>query len=310
MSCSDGVTLSVSMTLNFLNQPTSVTDAAGTRNFTYNTANQLASETIPAIVNGVLAYTYDTAGRRTAMSAGNGTSTFANATYTYDTMGRIATVGNSTDTLTYTYVPGTGMIASSSWQTATVNTAYTYDSYKRLTNIAVNNTSVYGYTLNDKNQRIGATLPDGRTWSYSYDYFKTFADRSLYQTVPVAPSRAQRIQAIAFPFPRGIFTLNVTVFHSEEPTMTRPGQAVFSPGMRSMALKVAPVQCFCSSFRFTSWNFILTEKRMVSPSGNSTQAPNVPPGSILIHLESPSVTIPGFQSFPEESGEIVSFSML
>lgn len=103
------------------------------------------------------------------MSAGNGTSTFANATYTYDTMGRIATVGNSTDTLTYTYVPETGMIASSSWQTATVNTAYTYDSYKRLTNIAVNNTSVYGYTLNDKNQRTGATLPDGRTWSYSYD---------------------------------------------------------------------------------------------------------------------------------------------
>lgn len=103
------------------------------------------------------------------MSAGNGTTTFANAAYTYDAMGRIATVGNSADTLTYSYVPGTGMIASSSWQTATVNTAYTYDSYKRLTNIAVNSANVYGYTLNDKNQRTGATLPDGRTWSYSYD---------------------------------------------------------------------------------------------------------------------------------------------
>ena len=168
-SYSDGVTPSVSMTLNFLDQPTSVTDAAGTRNFTYNSANQLANETIPGIVNGELTYTYDTAGRRTAMSAGNGTTTFANAAYTYDAMGRIATVGNSADTLTYSYVPGTGMVASSSWQTATVNTAYTYDSYKRLTNIAVNNTSVYGYTLNDKNQRTGATLPDGRTWSYSYD---------------------------------------------------------------------------------------------------------------------------------------------
>ena len=168
-SYSDGVTPSVSMTLNFLDQPTSVTDAAGTRNFTYNSANQLANETIPGIVNGGLTYTYDTAGRRTAMSAGNGTTTFANAAYTYDAMGRIATVGNSADTLTYSYVPGTGMIASSSWQTATVNTAYTYDSYKRLTNIAVNSANVYGYTLNDKNQRTGATLPDGRTWSYSYD---------------------------------------------------------------------------------------------------------------------------------------------
>ena len=168
-SYSDGVTPLVSMTLNFLDQPTSVTDAAGTRNFSYNTDHWLANETIPVIVNGGLTYTYDTAGRRTAMSAGNGTATFANAAYTYDAMGRIATVGNSADTLTYSYMPGTGMIASSSWLAATVNTAYTYDSYKRLTNIAVNNTFVYGYTLNDKNQRTGATLPDGKTWSYSYD---------------------------------------------------------------------------------------------------------------------------------------------
>lgn len=147
----------------------SVTDAAGTRNFTYNSANQLANETIPGIVNGGLTYTYDTAGRRTAMSAGNGTTTFANAAYTYDAMGRIATVGNSADTLTYGYVPGTNMIGSATWQEASINTVNTYDQYKRLTNIAVNNTSVYGYTLNDKNQRTGATLPDGRTWSYSYD---------------------------------------------------------------------------------------------------------------------------------------------
>ena len=103
------------------------------------------------------------------MSAGNGTATFANAAYTYDAMGRIATVGNSADTLTYSYVPGTNMIGSATWQEASINTVNTYDQYKRLTNIAVNNTSVYGYTLNDKNQRTGATLPDGRTWSYSYD---------------------------------------------------------------------------------------------------------------------------------------------
>ena len=168
-SYSDGTTPAVTQTLNFLDQPTSVTDAAGTRNFTYNSANQLANETIPGIVNGGLTYTYDTAGRRTAMSFGNGTTTFANAAYSYDSTGRIATVGNSADTLTYSYMPGTGMIASSSWQTATVNTAYTYDSYKRLTNIAVNNVNVYGYTLNDKNQRTGATLPDGNTWTYDYD---------------------------------------------------------------------------------------------------------------------------------------------
>ncbi len=99
------------------------------------------------------------------------TQTFNGQTtsFVYDTMGCIVTVGNSADTLTYTYAPETGRVASSAWNTATENTAYTYDQYKRLTGIAVNNTSVYGYTLNAKNQRTGATLPDGKTWNYSYD---------------------------------------------------------------------------------------------------------------------------------------------
>ena len=119
------------------------------------------------------------------MSAGNGTATFANAAYTYDAMGRIATVGNSADTLTYGYVPGTNMIGSATWQEASINTVNTYDQYKRLTNIAVNNTSAYGYTLNDKNQRTGATLPDGRTWSYSYDTLGQLTGAVKRVTAPI-----------------------------------------------------------------------------------------------------------------------------
>ena len=85
-SYSDGTTPAVNLTLNFLDQPTAITDAAGTRNFTYNPSHRLASETNPAIVNGVLSYTYDTAGRSTAMSFGNGSTTFVAATHTYDPM--------------------------------------------------------------------------------------------------------------------------------------------------------------------------------------------------------------------------------
>ena len=59
------------------------------------------------------------------------------------------------------HVPGTNMIGSATWQNASINTINTYDQYKRLTNIAVNGANVYGYTLNDKNQRTSATLPDG-----------------------------------------------------------------------------------------------------------------------------------------------------
>lgn len=94
----------------------------------------------------------------------------AQAGYTYDTAGRVATVGDGGDTLTYAYAPGTGRVASSAWTTATGNdTAYTYDNYKRLTGIAVNNQSVYGYTLNDKDQRTAATLENGDNWAYTYD---------------------------------------------------------------------------------------------------------------------------------------------
>ena len=53
-------------------------------------------------MNGMITYTYDNAGRRTSMNLSNGIDSFAQANYTYDTRGRIATVGNNTDTLTYT----------------------------------------------------------------------------------------------------------------------------------------------------------------------------------------------------------------
>ena len=58
------------------------------------------------------------------------------------------------------YVPGTNMIGSAAWQNASINTVNTYDQYKRLTNIAVNGENVYGYTLNDKNQRTSPFYND------------------------------------------------------------------------------------------------------------------------------------------------------
>lgn len=168
-SYSDGVTPAVVITFDFLDRQNSITDAAGMRSFSYSANNQLGNETNPSIMNGMITYTYDNAGRRAGMNLSNGTDSFAQANYTYDTRGRIATVGNNTDTLTYTYVPGTNMIGSAAWQNASINTVNTYDQYKRLTNIAVNGENVYGYTLNDKNQRTSATLPDGNKWNYTYD---------------------------------------------------------------------------------------------------------------------------------------------
>ena len=59
-SYSDGETPAVSMTLNFLDLPVSITDAAGTRTLSYNDANLLTSETNPVIANSGFTYTYDT----------------------------------------------------------------------------------------------------------------------------------------------------------------------------------------------------------------------------------------------------------
>ena len=85
-------------------------------------------------------------------------TTIASAGRSYETFSRIASVSNGTGTLSYTYRPGTNMIGSATWQNASINTVNTYDQYKRLTNIAVNGANVYGYTLNDKNQRTSAAL--------------------------------------------------------------------------------------------------------------------------------------------------------
>ena len=53
-SYSDGTTPAVTQTLNFLDQPVTVTDAAGTRNFTYNADHRLVNETIPSIVKSIM----------------------------------------------------------------------------------------------------------------------------------------------------------------------------------------------------------------------------------------------------------------
>ena len=52
----------MNLTLNFLDQPVSVTEAAGMINFTYIDSNQLATETNPGIENSILTNTYDSAG--------------------------------------------------------------------------------------------------------------------------------------------------------------------------------------------------------------------------------------------------------
>ena len=54
-SYSDNTTPAVSITPDFLDRQSAITDAAGTRNFAYNANQRLANETDQSIVNGVMA---------------------------------------------------------------------------------------------------------------------------------------------------------------------------------------------------------------------------------------------------------------
>lgn len=75
----------------------------------------------------------------------------------------------------YSYVPGTSNLSGynvAESGNSVMNTSYSYDAHKRLTGITANVNGVtytHGYTLNDKNQRTGIILADGKNWNFSYD---------------------------------------------------------------------------------------------------------------------------------------------
>ena len=168
---SDGVTPAVVITLDFLDRQSSVADAAGTRNFTYGSDQLKTEEDIPYIADLVLTYGYDAAKRKNTLSLGN----HYVVNYTYDVNGRPASIAFNGKTKNYSYVPGTSNLSGynvAESGNSVMNTSYSYDAHKRLTGITANVNGVtytHGYTLNDKNQRTGMALADGKDWNFSYD---------------------------------------------------------------------------------------------------------------------------------------------
>ena len=173
LSYSDN-TPSIAVTYNFLDQPVTITDAAGTRTLTYNAQSRLENETIPGIMdNMVNSYSYDAYGRLILRQLTTTGTAQAVSGIAYDVKGRVASVGNGADTLHYAYRPGLDRLATATWrnsQNAELNSrTYAYDTYHRLTGINLNNVSEVTYTLNAKDQRTAASYAVGGAWSYSYD---------------------------------------------------------------------------------------------------------------------------------------------
>jgi len=168
---SDGVTPAVIITFDFLDRQSIITDAAGTRSFTYGSDQLQISETIPYISGLILSYGYDSAKRKNALTLGNSYS----VSYTYDVKGRPASMAFNGKTKSYSYVPGTSNLSGYNVVesgNSIMSASYSYDAHKRLTGITASvngSTYTHGYTLNDKNQRTGIILADGKNWNFSYD---------------------------------------------------------------------------------------------------------------------------------------------
>ncbi len=161
-------------------RPTSITDGTGSRTLSYNDDSSLSSETIPYISGNSVVYSYDNLGRKTSMNLQNGGAALAATSYSYDSMSRLSSVsgGSSLVTASYSRVPGSSLLSSTSISNGSSNILTvnrSYDSLNRLTSISslVPNAPVpfasSSYVYNNSDKRSNATLADGSYWEYTYD---------------------------------------------------------------------------------------------------------------------------------------------
>jgi RHS repeat-associated protein len=168
ISYSDG-TPSVSFAYDRLGRQTAITDATGTRTFTYNAALQLAAETNAF---GVLVRAYDGLGRTAGFSLfnpANPVNPVQSIAYGYNSLGRFQSVSSSvfsvSSVVNYSYLPGTDLL--SGWSSPTGHAVIRSFEPNRDLLTAVSNryngatVSAFDY-LNDALGRRTARLDTGR----------------------------------------------------------------------------------------------------------------------------------------------------
>ena len=162
---SDG-TPDIVRTYDRLGNLSSVSDAAGTRNFTYNSYFDLTGETLG---NRTLSYTYATTGVK-----GRYTGLTGNHSYGYDAYGRLNQINN----VSYSYTANSDLLDSVT-RPNEVNSIWTYESHRDLVSSLENQyqtelRSKYAY-VNDalgrrtSMSRSGSVFSQSETLSYSYN---------------------------------------------------------------------------------------------------------------------------------------------
>ncbi|HSE16369.1 MAG TPA: DUF6402 family protein [Pyrinomonadaceae bacterium] len=152
-----------------------ITDAAGTHTITHNDAGQLLSDSISGGLLDQVSVTigYDSLLRRSSLQGTRNTTSLLSQTYGYDASSRLETVSSGSQTVTYGFYPGTGLLNTTTF-TGNTQLSRTYDSLGRLETIAASTApsgtiASYAYTHNNLDQRTRATREDNSYWSYGYD---------------------------------------------------------------------------------------------------------------------------------------------
>jgi RHS repeat-associated protein len=167
-------TPAVSLTYDRGGRQTGITDAAGSHVRTFNVAGELQSDQITGgILEGVgVTVGFDSFLRRQSLQTTHGANTISSQSYGYDISSRLQTVSSGSQTATYAYHTGSGLLNTTTF-TGGSNIARSYDSIGRLENITTTPSAAgaqsYNYINNNLNQRTRVTREDGSYWSYSYN---------------------------------------------------------------------------------------------------------------------------------------------
>lgn len=196
-------TPSITAAYNHLGQLTGITDASGTRSFTYNQYGEVEGESTLGLVESSLAAVKDAYGRASGYSLQYGVGTVLQTGWGYDSAGRPSTVSlNAVATpFTYGYNAANGLLETLNYpntlkrwytleekrdlvvkmdylrpgsQNYPAKVDYTYDSLGRpATKKDYFNTPtpdlVHTYTYNDRSEVIADALSRGGTYTFAYD---------------------------------------------------------------------------------------------------------------------------------------------
>ncbi|MEI6807911.1 MAG: RHS repeat-associated core domain-containing protein [bacterium] len=155
-----------------MNRIVTVTDGIGTRTNLFAADGSLLSETSPQISGWTVERGYDSILRMTNVVISVGGTRIVASAYTFDNAGRLSAVSGGTRTATYAYGPDGATWTNLSFGAA-MNTRRTFDGLNRLSEISsassVQSVDSFSYSYNQANQRTANTLADNSQWRYQYN---------------------------------------------------------------------------------------------------------------------------------------------